>query len=69
MPLLANSNNDNYDDAEEENGKGETPEECVTILHCVFQDFCYPPPSIGWALSALRLGVQRARGGYHGGVL
>ena len=33
-----------------------TPEERATILHCVFRDFCCPPPSIGWALSALRQG-------------
>ncbi len=33
-----------------------TPEERATILRCVFRDFCHPPPSIGWALSALRRG-------------
>jgi hypothetical protein len=33
-----------------------TPEERATILHCVFRDFCRPPPTIGWALSALRRG-------------
>ncbi len=68
MPPLANGDNDDYEGSEEEDGKGETPEERVMILHCVFRDFCRPPPSIGSALSALRWGGQRARGGYNGRV-
>ncbi len=69
MPPLADCNNDDYDDGEEDDGEGETPDERAKILHCVFQDFCRFPPSIGWALTALRRGERRARGGYHGGVL
>ncbi len=68
MPPLADSDNNYYNDGEEDNGKGETPEEHTTILHCVFQDFCRLPLSTGWALSALRRLERCARGGCHGGV-
>ncbi len=66
---LADGDNDDYDDGEEDNDKGETSEMRATILHCVFRDFCRPPPSIGCALTALlRWGEQQSRRGCHGGV-
>ncbi len=43
-PPLADGDNDDYDNGEEDNGKGETLEECATILHCIFREFCCPPP-------------------------
>ncbi len=49
LQLLATSQhtkNDNYNNGEEDNGKEETPEKHATILHCVFRDFCHPPPLI-----------------------
>jgi hypothetical protein len=62
MPPLADGNNDDYDNGEEVDGKGETPEEHATILHCIFRDFCRPPPLIGWALSALGRGSNALTG-------
>ena len=66
MPPLADGNNDDYDDGEEDDGEGETPEERTTILLCVFRDFCHPPPSIGCALTALFWGERHAHEGCHG---
>jgi hypothetical protein len=59
-PLVADCDNNDYDSGEEEDGEGETPEEHAKILHCIFRDFCRPPPSIGWALTALCRGERRA---------
>ncbi len=47
MPPLADSDNDDYNDGEEDDGEGETPEERMTILLCIFQDFCCPPRRSG----------------------
>jgi hypothetical protein len=50
MPPLADGNNNDYEDGEQEDyGEGETPEECTTMLHCIFRDFCCPPQLIGWS--------------------
>ncbi len=36
MPPLADGDNNNYNDGEEDDCEGGTPEECVMILLCVF---------------------------------
>jgi hypothetical protein len=43
---LANGDNSNNNNGEKDNGKGETPNEHVSILH-FFWDFCHPPPLLG----------------------
>jgi hypothetical protein len=44
MPPFADGENGAYDDGKEDDGEGETPEESAVILHCIFWDFCHPPP-------------------------
>jgi hypothetical protein len=56
MPPLPNCDSNGYNDVEEDDGKGEILEEHAKILHCMFPDFCCPPPSIWWALTALCTG-------------
>ncbi len=50
---LANGDNDDYGNGEEDDDEEETPEVRTTILHCVFWDFCRPPPQIRCALTVL----------------
>jgi hypothetical protein len=65
---LVDGDNDDYNDGEEFDGEGETPEERVTILFCIFRDFYPPPTLIGCALTVLCWGEGRAHGGCHGRV-
>ncbi len=60
-PLVADCDNDDYDSGEEDDGEGETPEERArSCTASSGMDFFRPPPSIGWALTALRRGERRA---------
>jgi hypothetical protein len=47
-PLVADCDNDDYDSGEADNGKGETPEEHVKILHCIFRDGLLLSPPVNW---------------------
>ncbi len=62
MPPLADDDKDDYEDGEEDNGKGGTPEERATILHCIFWDFYCLPPSIGWRCPCSAGGAMHSRG-------